>query len=102
MNHKIKEDEIYVSQIKQLPAGEHYAVLVDSSFRYDDGYGEGPHGGASYSTHESLQYIAFHDIEKLKEWILHNDESQYGGRKPYKIVRVKPLEVSKKVTIGID
>jgi hypothetical protein len=96
----VREDEVYVSEIKDLPADEHYAVLVNDSFSYNDGYDEGPGRSASYSTHRNLQYIAFRDIEKLKDWILKNDNSSY--RKEYKIVRVKTLTVSKQVTIGID
>lgn len=102
MSYSDKKNEIYVSEIKNLPAGEHYAVLVNNSFSYNDGYDEGPGRSASYSKHESLQYIAFHDVDKLKDWILQNDEGQYGGRKTYKIVHVKPVTVSKKITIGLE
>lgn len=87
---------IYVTNVEKMPSEPHFAVFVNESFRYDDGYGE--HGQTSYSTHESLQYIAFLDMEELKDWVLRQD-----SRSPsFRVVRIAPCVVTKQVSIGID
>lgn len=95
-----KNDEIYIRELYDLPSDEHYVVLVDNSFSHDTGYGDGRN--PSYSIHKSLSYMVFHDVERLKTWIIHNDENRFGEKKAYKIILAKPVTVSKHVTIGVD
>lgn len=89
-NHK------YITDLKDLPADEHYAVLVENSFSYEDGYGE--RGSSSYSTHKELQYISFDGVEALTAWLLQNDD----GRTKYRVISAKPARVVKQVTIKVE
>ena len=86
---------VYVRRAKDIPQEPHFAVFVDESFRYDDGYGE--RGQPSFSTHESVQYIAFFDEEELKIWLLRQDTNSAA----FKAVKVTPLVVTRHVTVDV-
>ncbi len=101
MRYRDERNDRHVSELNDLPKEEHYVVLTEESFSYDDGYGEGPNRGPSYSTHRSLSYRVFHDVDALKKWIVENDESTY-GKKTYRILHVRPCTIAKQVTINVD
>ena len=87
-----------ITEIKNLPTTEHWAVLVNESMQYDDGYGE--RGNTSYSTLNYTAYIAFENEEALRSWILRNDESY--SKKTFQVIHVKPAQVRKHVSIDLD
>ncbi len=89
----------FPSEVKDLPTEEHFAILVDASFSYDDGYGE--HGSRSTSTHRSLSYMVMESAEEVQAWILANDARKY-GMESYRVIRVKPVNVTKQVSIELD
>lgn len=85
----------YVTYLKDFPDNAHFAVLIEESFSYDDGYGE--RGMSSTSTHHGLQYIAFANESALNAWVRETDASAY-GRKTYRVIRCTPVTVQKTVS----
>ena len=88
----------YAHEIKDVPTAEHWAVLVNESLTYDDGYGHD--ATPSLSTKWYMTYIVFDDEEALKAWILKDAEST--SQKTYRVLHVKPATVHKRVTIDVD
>lgn len=88
--------ETYVSDVKDVPQDEHWAVMINETMSYDDGYGEG-----RMSTKQYFTYIAFANEEALRNWILQNDNTAY-GKKTYRVLHVQPATVCKQVTIKIE
>ena len=86
-----------ISHRKDLPAGDHYVVLIEESMKYDDGYGSV--GSPSYSTHTSLSYNVFMSEKELKDWIIKNDDSTY--KKQYSVYHVSPCVISKQVSVDV-
>lgn len=93
-----KRTSIYVHDVKDLPEEKHYAVLVNESITYDDGYGV--QGRPSNSTKSFLEYIAFSNEEALKEWILAQHTSTY-GRKTYKVIVADTVQIELQTSISI-
>jgi hypothetical protein len=85
----------YVSQIKQVPQKPHFAVLIDRSFSYDAGYGDGVS-----STHQQVEYLAFADEDALNAWILDEAKGQF-RTKNYCVIYVNPVNVELKTTVSI-
>lgn len=75
-----------ISDVNDLPAGKHYAVLVNEHLTYDDGYGTNDR--PSTSTKHSLRYTYMVDRQALQEWILAN-----AGKETYKVLVIEPIEV---------
>ena len=76
--------------VANLPDEEHYAIFVNQTFNYDDGYGE--RGQPSISKHESLDYIVCKTETELQEWILKNRDKQF------RIAIVKPIKFKEHVS----
>lgn len=82
----------------ELPSeGSYFIALVETSFTYDDGYGE--RGQASTSTARALDVVVIPNEEVLKEWILEQDTSKYGSPKVYKIIKAEAVRVIKHVNV---
>jgi len=87
------------SEIKDLPEGEHFQILVNESMTYDDGYGE--HGRSSMSTMHYLKIIVCQNEEQVTKWIRENDASSY-STKTYRVQHVKPVRVVTQISISLD
>lgn len=81
-----------IGDVAKVPDQAHFAVLCNTSFSYDDGYGE--QGRPSMSTHHAMDYIVFDTEEALNDWILQNHT-----KKTYKVISVKAVEVQLKTTV---
>lgn len=86
---------IKISHIKEVPPTAHFAALVDTSMRYDDGYGDSHN--ASYSTLNYVEYIAFSSEQELKEWIIKAQQD----KKVFKIISVSPVSFEMNVNITL-
>ena len=82
------------SSLDKIPDVAHFAILVEESMRYDDGYGENGH--TSYSTHNYLSYVFFDTEEALDAWIVENHL-----KKKFKVINVKAVEFELKTTIRL-
>lgn len=92
--------DIYTArEVKDVPNEPHYVALVETSFSYDDGYGD--RGSKSTSTARNLDYVVIGNEEQLKAWIIEADAHKYGSPKVYKIVRMAPVHVTKHVEISL-
>ena len=89
-----------VTALKDIPSDAHFVIVTEESFRYDDGYGSA--GNPSYSTHDSLSYTAVSNIEELRAKVRELDEPKYSAPKPYRVLKVTPVEVVKHVTFEIN
>jgi hypothetical protein len=90
-----------VTEIAQMPTTEHWAVVYDESFTYDDGYGDDRHG-KSYSTKSYMTYLSFDNVEQVIAWIHENENTKYGSPKTFRVLHVKPGAVNKQVSISIE
>lgn len=82
-----------ISTPSNVPDFAHFAVLNEASMTYDDGYGD-PRSGPSYSTMRYMEYIFFDSEEALSAWVIENN-----GKKVFRVVNVKPVEVELKTSI---
>lgn len=86
MGGEISKGPVYVSFVKDLPQGNHYAVLVNKTNSYwDDG---------QHSSENFLQYIGFETKEALQRWIIDNH-----SRETFKVISVEPLPYELKAVI---
>ena len=85
----------YVSVTKDLPAEEHYAVLVETSISYPDPYDD-RHTGSTAST-AYLEYIAFGDEKALESWVIEASKSH----KSFKVLFTKPVKTEVKAVFSI-
>ena len=81
---KLHNESHTASSVSQIPATEHYAVLVDAYMSYDDGYGD--HGRPSMSTLNYTNYRFFDSEEALSAWIIEHNKD-----KNFKVFKVKPV-----------
>jgi len=88
---------VYVREVKDIPTEPHFAVLLNESFSYDDGFGE--RGIQSTHTHREVQYLAFANVEQVQQWVKEQD-GRY-NQKPFKVIEVRPCTVTREVHIGI-
>lgn len=89
--------------LPDLPTGEHYAALIETSLTYDDGYGD--HHSPSTSTARYLEYVVLGDQAAAMQWVKEREDSRegfaYGQMKPYRIIKVNPITVKKTVTLEL-
>ncbi len=78
--------------VNDFPKDSHLAVLVEHSFRYDDGYGDS-HSGPSYTDHKELSYVTFASIEELEQWVTKNQKEKFV------IIRAEPIGYEIKTTV---
>lgn len=100
MTFTVKYQPKYVREVKDIPAGPHFAVFQDESMSYDDGYGR--HGESSRSTIHYLNYLAFENIEQVATWVREQDAGHtYGAKREFKVVEVRPCIVQREVRISV-
>lgn len=87
-------------ETKEIPKEPHFAILVERSFTYDDGYGE--RGIPSTSTARSLDYVVCMTQEDLSAWVMENDKPKYGSPPVYTVIRVNPVRVVKEVRFQFE
>jgi hypothetical protein len=90
----ILRDYKYHPRVEALPKEQHFAVLVESGFRYDDGYGDS-RSGPSYTNHEELQYISFENEAALGKWVLENQKQKF------RVIQVSPVNFEVKTTFSL-
>jgi hypothetical protein len=103
MRESTTTTKTWVHKVDELPVGEHYAVLVNDTITYDDGYGS--RGSPSTNTKEFLTYMQFPTIEAVTAYIREEEANalKFGGyRKTYKVLLVKPLEIVREVSIKVQ
>lgn len=97
-------DYTRVSELKDLPEGEHYVILEFDSYTTHDGYDERDGGG--YSTHKKVEYIAFHSRELWEAEVKQRSQPVqqfaygYSHRTPWVALVVRRPKVN--VTINVD
>jgi len=92
---RIYKDTHSCPRVSEITDQPHFAVLVNESLRYDNGYGD-DRSGPDYSTLEHMTYISFGSNEALEAWILENHL-----KKAYKVISVKTVAVEMKTTITV-
>lgn len=94
MSHIEDYQRKHPRKVEHIPDGEHFAIFVDESFSYDDGYGD--RGQASISRHESMSYQVCYTEAELQEWILKNRD------KKFKIAIVKPMKFKEHISLEFN
>lgn len=95
-NKTVFERTHYISNVANIPASVHFAVVQESQIHHDDGY-----GGSTYTS--TLTYICFDDEEALNAWILKEKESM-SYKKPYKVLHVNPnvsVDINVQVSVNV-
>jgi len=86
---------IYVHSAEDVPSVPHFAALVSDTVMVP-GYDQGdPSESANV-----ISYIAFEAEDVLQKWLLETDASY--SRKSYRIIKVIPAKVERRVTINVD
>jgi hypothetical protein len=82
------------TEISKLPAEPYFMILQDETLTYDDGYG-------STRTDKNLGCTVCLNIEAVEHWIRQQEESMRQP-KPYRMVKVSPVEVVKQVSFRFE
>jgi hypothetical protein len=82
-------EEIYCLTVDKVPAQDHWAVLVNSSY-VSPGWNSG-----ETDRHSKLDYIAFAKEDDLKTWISTNMD------KVFKVIRVSPKTFKQEIIIQV-
>lgn len=86
---------LYVGNVREIPAEAHLVVIQEESITVPGYDRNDPSESATV-----LRYIAFESEQALEAWIIRQDEVFY-VKKPYKVLRVNPVTIEKKVNINI-
>lgn len=92
---RIYRETHHVSQVKDIPDHGHFAVLVNDTYSYDDGYGNDGGYGRNATGH-TIGYIVFDTDAALQAWIIENH-----SKKTYKVVKVQAVGIELKTVITI-
>jgi hypothetical protein len=84
-----------ISTLDKLPQKAHFAVLIQDSHT-SPGYDR---GDPPYSS-PALSYCWFETEEALNAWIL--KQTELIGKKPYRVIYVRPVEVKLQTEITIS
>lgn len=88
---------IFVSQCKDVPAGEHFAIVIESSYT-SRGYDR---GDPDYSSNY-LEYRAYLKREDWEAAIKELETDKGYGRKNYKALFVRPAKIGVVVDVKVD
>jgi len=96
---------IYVDTKTKAPAESHFASLEFSTVFIPGDERSKSHPGHGYpDRHESVvKYIVFKDNEELQNYVERKENPSYGTPdKNYMVVEIKPLKVTKKISVDIE
>lgn len=92
---KFEYPDKFANMIKDVPDGEHYAILVQESYSTEDSYNPG-----TYDSHKYLSYEVYNTREKWEEKIRYLESDTGYSKKSYKAIVVRPAKIG--VTISVD
>lgn len=87
-------DAIFVSSCAKVPAGEHFAILIDSQY-VSHAYGED-------STNSCVEYRAYLKREDWEAAIKVLEADKGYGRKTFKAIFVRPAKVTTTVSVEVS
>jgi hypothetical protein len=88
-----------ITKLTDLPEGECFAALVETSFTYDDGYGDP--GQPSTSIHHSLDFVVIGNAEAVSNWVIEHESRKNYTVKPYRIIKVRQAAIVKTVSVEV-
>lgn len=93
----------FISDPKDIPDVEHWAIMEhDGVFIPGDERSQtNPGHGYPAHTKNYISYQLYFTEEKLLAAIKELEANKFGTKKPYRVVKVTPIKVNKKVDISI-
>jgi hypothetical protein len=91
-SRELYRQQHYISDIKDIPAYQHYAVLVNKTCTYVDPYEDtnSSHSLTNTISEPYLEYVYFETEDALKDWMTHHDKFST----KYVVMRVAPIKVN--------
>jgi hypothetical protein len=91
----------YISKKDSVPSTPHYAALVFDSIYIEGDERSRTNPGHGYPAHSEsvVKYIQFTNRAEMEKWVNEQETSRYSRKDNYRIVEVKPLNVTLKAIV---